>query len=113
MIHYYRDLSEILHFYSEIPLPFPKSSYYVGAIKPNDQRQKVFLRLYNNLNQPKVYIVVCPSATRSPDHSLFTYFIGRLISQDVFWKALIVDIFFTKCLRIWILMTYQQEIIFI
>ena len=72
--HYDRNLPEILHFYSEILLPFPKSNYYVGAIQANGQCQKAFLRLYNNLNQPKGYIVVRPPATRSPDHSLFTIF---------------------------------------
>ena len=53
---------------------FLKVAISVGAIKPNGQRQKAFLRLYNNLNQPKGYIVVRPPATRSPDHSLFTIF---------------------------------------
>ena len=40
-----------LHFYSEIPLPFPNSSYLLEPSNPMANAEMRFLRLYNNLNQ--------------------------------------------------------------
>ena len=38
-------------FYSEIPLPFPNSSYLLEPSNPMANAEMRFLRLYNNLNQ--------------------------------------------------------------
>ena len=40
-----------LQFYSEIPLPFPNSSYLLEPSNPMANAEMRFLRLYNNLNQ--------------------------------------------------------------
>ena len=38
-------------FYSEIPLPFPNSSYLLEPSNPMANAEMRFLRLYNNLNK--------------------------------------------------------------
>ena len=40
-----------IQFYSEIPLPFPNSSYLLEPSNPMANAEMRFLRLYNNLNQ--------------------------------------------------------------
>ena len=40
-----------MFFYSEIPLPFPNSSYLLEPSNPMANAEMRFLRLYNNLNQ--------------------------------------------------------------
>ena len=43
---------ELIHlFYSEIPLPFPNSSYLLEPSSPMANAEMRFLRLCNNLNQ--------------------------------------------------------------
>ena len=44
-------LEEKAIFYSEIPLPFPNSSYLLEPSNPMANAEMRFLRLYNNLNQ--------------------------------------------------------------
>ena len=39
------------YFYSEIPLPFPNSSYLLEPSNPMANAEMRFLRLYNNLNK--------------------------------------------------------------
>ena len=45
------DLMLNLIFYSEIPLPFPNSSYLLEPSNPMANAEMRFLRLYNNLNK--------------------------------------------------------------